>query len=76
MKFQGMRAQARAARRARCSTIARVILIVCTLVLGLSAGTHAQSPWPLPFCNNEQLGGQEILICMPPGVPGDPLCAE
>lgn len=59
----------------RHSFVAKVILLVCVLALSLPAAIHAQEPpWPPPpICNASSLGGQLILICIPPGTPENPL---
>lgn len=73
MKPQVVHEQARSTQRAKWSTIARVTLVMCMLVLSLPAVVHAQDPyppWPLG-CKDDKLGAQEILICIPPALPGD-----
>jgi pimeloyl-ACP methyl ester carboxylesterase len=60
------------------SLLVKAILIACLLALSLPSVAQAQgfpSPWPpYPVCQEDWLGDQLILICIPPGIPGgDPL---
>jgi pimeloyl-ACP methyl ester carboxylesterase len=75
MKYRFMFAQARSRPGSIRSWIARVVLIASILVLSWPALALAQNPpWPPPpICQEGQLGDQLTLICIPPGVPGDPL---
>lgn len=71
-----MKARSESARHnRRPSLVFANTVILCVLLLALPIGTHAQGPpWPPPpVCNEGELDGQFILICVPPGLPGDPL---
>jgi hypothetical protein len=53
-----------------------IVLIACALALALPLQTGAQGPplpWPAEYCTQGQLGGQIILICLPPSPTADPL---
>jgi pimeloyl-ACP methyl ester carboxylesterase len=54
--------------------IASIVLVACALAvaLPLQAGAQDPPPWPAAYCTQDQLGEQTILICLPPGLPGDP----
>jgi pimeloyl-ACP methyl ester carboxylesterase len=51
----------------RRAHLLKVVLIVCLLALSLPAVAQAQEPpWPPELCQVGSLGGQQILVCVPP----------
>jgi pimeloyl-ACP methyl ester carboxylesterase len=54
-------------------TLLSAFCLAVVLTLGIPAAVSADDPWPAALCEEGELGEQMTLICLPPGLPTDPL---